>query len=391
MIPEELIKETNLRVQKVQDAMKASSIDGVLLSSNVNLLYIFGSIYVGAAFIPCEGDVQFFIRRPNTYPSSNNIHYIRKIEDIVSMELIDTANIKSIALEIDELPYSEVVRQYKLFPEVKMENASSLMRLVRSIKTPREIEILRATVARHMKMYRLIPSLYKSGMTDRELQIEIERQMRLMGSVGVFRTFGPSMEIFMGSLIAGDNAEAPSPYDFAMGGEGSEALPLGSNNSPLKEGMAVMVDMAGNYSSYISDMTRTFSIGKLSSECYRLHDLSRKMHADIMMKSKPGTKCSDIYNVSMQAVKDAGAEDKFMGTKQQAAFVGHGLGLQINEMPVLTSRSKDILIPGMVIAYEPKFVIPHIGAVGVENTYLVTENGVEKLTGLEEDIIDLTL
>ena len=89
-------------------------------------------------------------------------------------------------------------------------------------------------------------------------------------------------------------------------------------------------------------------------------------------------------------VEKAGLTDYFMGTRQQAKFIGHGIGLEINEPPVLTPRSKDVLQPGMVIAFEPKFVIPGVGAVGVENSYLITETGAEKLTRFEEEIISLT-
>jgi Xaa-Pro aminopeptidase len=78
-----------------------------------------------------------------------------------------------------------------------------------------------------------------------------------------------------------------------------------------------------------------------------------------------------------------------MGTVQQAKFVGHGVGIEINEWPVMMSRSKDCLQPGMVFAYEPKFVLPGTGAVGIENTYLVTAAGIEKLTVFEEAIIPL--
>lgn len=87
--------------------------------------------------------------------------------------------------------------------------------------------------------------------------------------------------------------------------------------------------------------------------------------------------------------KEAGADQYFMGYGQQAQFVGHGLGLQINELPVLTARSRDLLQEGMVIAFEPKFVLPGVGAVGIENTYLVTADGVENLTPFTEDIIPL--
>jgi Xaa-Pro aminopeptidase len=78
-----------------------------------------------------------------------------------------------------------------------------------------------------------------------------------------------------------------------------------------------------------------------------------------------------------------------MGTRQQARFVGHGIGLEINEPPVLTPRSKEELQPNMMFALEPKFVIPGVGAVGVENSFLVTETGLEKITLFEEDIIPL--
>ena len=213
--------------------------------------------------------------------------------------------------------------------------------------------------------------------------------MRNYGSEVIFRTFGSAMEIHMGNVIVGDNAESPSPYDFAMGGGGTDALPLGADGSPMKEGMCVMVDMAGNYSAYISDMTRSYAIGKVPDEARRLHDLSREIQAKVMETAEPGMSCADLYKRSVEMAEEAGAADKFMGTKQQAKFVGHGIGLQINEMPVLMARSKEILTPGMVIAFEPKFVLPGIGAVGNENSFLVTESGVEKLTVCSEELIDL--
>ena len=194
----------------------------------------------------------------------------------------------------------------------------------------------------------------------------------------------------MGSLLAGDNAGAPSPYDFALGGAGSLALPLGANGTPLEPGMAVMIDMAGNYGVYYSDLTRTYSIGRLPDEAYRLHELSRRLHREVMQQARPGTTCASLYTDTLAIVEAEGAKPYFMGTEQQAQFVGHGLGLQINEMPVLTGRSRDVLEEGMVIAFEPKFVLPSVGAVGIENTYLVTATGVECLTPAPEEIIDLT-
>lgn len=377
-----------LRVEKLQQLLSRQGIEALVVASNVGLLYLSGQVFSGLIFVPQTGQAQFFVRRPQTEPGSETLHHIRKIEQLT--DYIDTAKITSIALELDEQSYGDIQRQKKLFPTAELHNGTALLREARMVKTPLEIEQIRKGAQHHIATYAVIPSLYREGMTDRDLQIEIEREMRRRGSIGLFRCFGSAMEIFMGSLLTGDNAGAPSPYDFALGGAGSEALPLGANGTPLRPGMAVMIDMAGNYGVYCSDMTRTYSIGELPEEAYRLHELSRRMHREIIQQAGPGTSCASIYNDCLTTVKEAGAESYFMGTELQAQFVGHGLGLQINELPVLMGRSKDTLQPGMVVAFEPKFVLPHIGAVGIESTYLVTETGVENLTPAPEEIIDLT-
>ncbi len=263
------------------------------------------------------------------------------------------------------------------------------MRTLRCIKTPWEIEQFRISAKQHAKTYSEIPSCYKPGMTDLEFQYEIEQRMRKNGSIGLFRSFGANMDIYMGSVLAGDNAETPSPFDFALGGGGVTSLPLGANGTLLKEGVATMVDMAGNYTAYITDMTRIFSVGKLPELAYRAHQVSIDIQQETIIKSRPGTSCAELYNLAAGMAENEGLSNYFMGTKQQAKFVGHGIGIQINELPVLTPRSKEVLQPGMVFALEPKFVLPGIGAVGIENSFLVTDTGIEKLTYAEENIIDL--
>lgn len=383
-----LSQDLSLRVERLQRIMKSEGVDALLASSNVALLYLFGSVYSGVAFIPSEGDALYFVRRPHSAVKHPQIYNIRKIEDI--SEYIQAYDVKTIALELDEQSYNDIERQKKLFPQATYKNATTLLRTARMIKTEYEQGAIREAIQKHMAVYRQMPNVYRDGMTDLDLQIEIEHLMRLNGSVGLFRCFGAAMEIHMGSLLAGDNAANASPYDFALGGAGTNALPLGANGNLLKRGTSIMLDMAGNYGTYLTDISRTFSIGQLSDEAYRLHELSCRMHHEIMQQAKPGTSCSDLYLQCLDLAEREGAKQFFMGLGQQAQFVGHGLGLQINEMPVLTTRSKDLLQEGMVIAFEPKFVLPEIGAVGIENTYLITDSGVENLSPLEEKIIDLT-
>lgn len=381
--------ERNLRICRIQAVMQERGIDAMLITSHINILYLIGSVFIGAVYIPMQGNTSRFIRRPQTLCSDLEAYAIRKVEQI--KDIISLPSGATIALEESEQTYSDILRLQNLFTDCRFVDATALLRHVRRIKTEVEIAQIRKITAHHSELMAMLPSLYRTGMTDLEYQHVIEYKMRQMGSIGIFRCFGMDMEIFMGSLLTGDNADAPSPYDFALGGSGTDAFPLGANGSPLRNGQSVMLDMAGNFGIYLSDITRTHAIGKLPAEAYRLHELSREIHRRFMQAAKPGVSCAELYKQAHRMVQTAQATDYFMGHTQQAQFVGHGVGMQINELPVLTPRSQDVLAVGMVIALEPKFVLPGIGGVGVENTYLITGQGAELLTPCDESMIDLTL
>ncbi|WP_029906391.1 Xaa-Pro peptidase family protein [Prevotella sp. 10(H)] len=387
---ESLAKDLAIRCGKLQKTMQQMNIEACALSTPVNVFYMTGMVYNGYFYLPAEGSPIHFVKRPEGIEFDNTI-YIRKPEQIT--EELQKRNIalpKTLLLETDVISFSECTRLLKTFNISEASNASLLMRKIRSVKTDFEVEQIRACARKHEAVYKLIPSVYREGMTDVELQIEIERLMRLHGSMGIFRSYGENMDIYMGSLLVGENAEAPSPYDYALGGAGTTpVLPLGASGQKIGKGQTIMVDMAGNYTPWMTDMTRVFSAGKTLDIAYRAHQVSIDIHNHIMDIAKPGVSCADIYNIAMETVAKNNLEPYFMGTKQQAKFIGHGLGLEINEPPVFTPRSKELLEKNIVFALEPKFVIPEVGAVGIENTYLVTETGIEKLTVLEEEIIEL--
>lgn len=370
--------------------MKKKCIDAALITCNVNLLYTCGRIISGYLYLPADGEPWFFVKRPNNL-KGEHIHYIRKPEQIVEILTEKGAILpKTVMLEGDELSFTEYSRLTSVFSFAGCVNGTPLIRQARSIKTDAEMEMFRQAGAAHSRAYQQIPSIYRAGMDDRRFSIEIERLMRLEGCLGLFRVFGQSMEIFMGSVLAGNNAENPSPYDFALGGEGlSPALPGGLNGTILKEGNTVMVDLGGNFNGYMCDMSRVFSIGKLPEEAYRAHQVSLDIQDKITSMAKPGAVCEELYNTAIDMVTRAGYQDCFMGTKQKAKFIGHGIGLEINEFPVLAPRIKQELAPGMVFALEPKIVLPGIGPVGIENSWIVNENGVEKITLCSDQIIEL--
>lgn len=382
--------ELKRRRDKIRALMAQHGIDAALITCNVNLLYTYGRIISGYLYLPLDAPARVFVKRPNDI-GGEFVHPIRKPEQLP--ELLEEAGLplpKRLMLEGDELPHNEYCRLAACFADTEVLGmGTALIRQARSVKTELEIELLRRSAAAHAKAYGQIPSVYKPGMTDRQLSIEIERLMRLEGCLGIFRVFGRSMEIFMGSVLTGDNAATPSPYDFALGGEGSDpSLPGGANNSLLQAGQSVMVDMGGNFYGYMCDMSRVFSIGRLPERAYAAHQTCLEVQDAVAGMAKPGVACEDLYNTAIRIVEKAGWGDCFMGTGQKAKFIGHGIGLEINEAPVLAPRIRQELEPGMVFALEPKIVLPAIGPVGIENSWAVTNEGVEKLTLCEEAIIE---
>ena len=331
--------ELKMRRDKIRVLMAQQNIDAALITCNVNLLYTYGRVVSGYLYLPLHSPALLFIKRPNNI-TGEHVFPIRKPEQI--LDLIKESGLpapQKLMLEGDELSYTEYNRLAAVFPESEIVNGTPLIREARSIKTPVEVELFRRSGVAHAKAYEQIPSVYRPGMTDLEFSIEIERLMRLQGNLGIFRVFGQSMEIFMGSVLTGDNAAFPSPYDFALGGEGLDpALPGGLNRSLLKEGQSVMVDLGGNFNGYMGDMSRVFSIGKLSEEAYTAHQVCLDIQEKIASIARPGVPCETLYHTAIEMAAQAGFADRFMGTGQQAKFIGRGIGLEINEAPVLAPR-----------------------------------------------------
>ncbi|MDR1763897.1 MAG: Xaa-Pro peptidase family protein [Dysgonamonadaceae bacterium] len=381
------LKYRRLRVQKL---LSEAGADACIITTNVNIYYLTGKVFTGFIFLPAEGEMLCFVQRPVVIEDEFTIQ-IRKPEEIPAiLENREIALPKTLYLESGQITHLEFLRLEAAFHPQKTGDATSVLRTARMIKSPWEIEQFRISAVCHSKAYSEIAPLFREGMTDIEFQIEIERVMRRNGSIGIFRAFGGNMDIFMGSVLTGKNAETPSPFDFALGGAGlNPTVPIGACGEKIEIGNSVMVDMAGNFTAYMTDMTRVFARGKLPEIAYKAHNLSIAMHNRLMSEAKVGTSCADIYKFSLEMAENEGLVEYFMGTRQQAKFVGHGVGLEINEPPVLTPRSKEILEPNMVFAFEPKFVIPGVGAVGNENTYLVSNNGLEKITKFDEEIISI--
>ena len=380
------------RYQKLQGYLAENGVSGALITANPNQLYFTGSIVYGYLYIPAEGKPWLFVKMPKGVAGD---HILPMKSPKQLPQLFAEAGLalpSSLLIEDGDISAAEYISLSKIFSGARLVAGTKTLRQLRSVKTDLEIKVIRQTSAVHAQAYGKVKALYRPGMTDWEFSAAVEQELRKLGHQGLFRTFGFRMEAFMGSVLAGENAAVPSPFDFALGGAGRNcSFPLGPCGKVMENGTTVMVDLSNNLYGYLTDMTRTFSIGALPDAAYRAHQVSIDIQAALAAAAKPGAVCSELYEMAVQIAAEAGLKDRFMGREQQAKFVGHGLGIEINEPPVLAPRMAVPLEENMVIALEPKFIIDGVGAVGCENTYVVRKDGLEKLTIFEEEIIDLCI
>lgn len=386
-LPEEELEQ---RISRIREMAVETGYDAVLISTNANIYYTSGYVFSGFVYVSVDGGCLFFVHRPVGL-EHEKVVYVRKPEQIAEkLESMGRKLPEKLGIELGRIPYLQALRLAAAFSQRELLDCSALLAKARSVKTDFELAKLKKSGVHHCQSYSRISGLFHEGMTDKEFQIEIEHRLRLDGCLGQFRIAGGSMELFMGNLLVGENADEPSPYDFAMGGEGLDnSLPVGCNDSIMRPGNSVMIDMNGNFTGYMTDMTRTYYVQRVDDKAKAAHNLSISIHRALSDFIRPGVEAKAAYELAKKMADDAGFSDYFMGHRQKAGFIGHGVGIEVNELPVIAPKSRDVFEKGNVIALEPKFVIPGTGAVGIENTYVVGDDGLECITDFPEELSEL--
>jgi Xaa-Pro aminopeptidase len=217
----------------------------------------------------------------------------------------------------------------------------------------------------------------------------MERYLRLQGHQGILRTRGFNYEIGYGAFSAGANACFPTSFPGSTGFKGLYAAVANTGSGRrLAPGEPILVDIAGGYGGYLADATRTFAIESLPSDMQEAHAWILELNVEMESMLVPGTECCKICDHAFVKAGDRPFADTFMGIgDNHLRFIGHGVGLELDEWPVVGPKSRHRLKPGMVLAIEPKIFFPERGGLGIENMYLITEKGFEKLTPYREEII----
>lgn len=387
-------KEIAHRVSRIQLRLQERSVDGALILDPLNMYYYTGTMQQGLVFIPAEGEPVLLVRR-----SFERAQLETPLQRVVPMggfgqlqAILTDFGLRATILGVAEATLSVAVYKTlaKAFPRGTFTDISTLLGMIRAVKSDYEIGLIRRAGALHGEVYDAIPSMIRQGMTEWELGAEIHKKMMALGYTGITRFAGSGMELFLGIVSYGESGNYPTASIGPGGLMGlSPAFPLLGGRKKLERGEPVFVDTGFGHEGYFTDKTRVFSLGPPPASAVEAHKVCLEIQEAVRRRLKPGAIPSQIYHeVHGEVVHPRGFAEHFMGFgSNRVSFLGHGIGLAIDEMPVLAGKVHAPLEINMVIAVEPKKGLEGVGLVGVENTFRVTAEGGERLTPGTDEIL----
>jgi Xaa-Pro aminopeptidase len=277
----------------------------------------------------------------------------------------------------------------QIFSGVEIKDISYLIRMVRAVKSSYELGIMRRAAELSDQVAAWVPNVLREGATELELAGLIEAEARRLGHQGAIRMRLWGSEMFYGHLLSGPSGAVPSYLSSPTGGSGAgPAMAQGPGFKTIRRHEPLMVDYVFAYNGYLSDHSRIYALGALPQELMDAHGAMLQVQEMIKKFAVPGTNSGAIYEKALERTVELGYEKYFMGTGgERVRFVGHGIGLEVDEFPFLAAGQKLKLKEGMTIALEPKLIFPGLGVVGIENTHVVTKDGLEQFGKFPEEIV----
>lgn len=390
--------ELEHRCSRLQQAMSRASLDAVMMMQSADLYYFTGTIQAGCLYVPASGQPVYLVRRD----------FMRARMESGLKEVVPCSGFSAMAslladygyrvqgkigLELDVLPANTLERCRKSFPQALFSDASTVIRRIRMIKSQYEIHLMQDAAVQLDKVFRAASGLLREGMTDLQFAAELERIARLEGNPGVMRMRAFNGELCYGHVFSGADSAVPAFVDSPGGGMGvSPAFGQGAGLKPILRNEPVIIDFCGNCDGYLVDQTRVMAIGGLPPELAKGYDDMRSIQALMMQVAPQLPKWGELYDICLARAEEMGYRENFMGAKgAQVSFIGHGIGIEIDEYPFIARGfNDDRLEPGMAFAFEPKLVFPGTGAVGIENSFYISDLGdIKQLTFSEENPVIL--
>ncbi len=386
--------ELDRRIEDLQHYLQRNEVDAALILQRVDLFYFSGTIQQGNLYIPARGEPLLMANKSSERARAEsaisrivNLDSPKRIFDILNTEGYPLP--RRIGLELDVLPTNLYFTYRKLFPDAEMVDISLPIRMIRAVKSEYEIDIIRQAAAFSDRIAGSVADVLREGMSELEVAGRVEAEARKLGHQGIVRMRLWGSEMFYGHLMAGPSAAVPSFLSSPTGGSGaSPAVAQGPGYRAIRRHEPVLFDYVFAYNGYLSDHARIFSLGQVPAELLEAHAAMLEIQEVIKKVARPGITAGAVYEQACAKADEFGYADHFMGAagKERIRFIGHGIGLEVDEFPFLALGQKLELQNGMIIALEPKAIFPGKGVVGIENTHVVTEDGLEQFGTFPDEI-----
>jgi len=387
-------EEIRRRIIRLQEKMSGKGMELALILQNADLFYFSGTVQKGYLLVPVEGEAALFIQKDYERALRETPLRCLKIESLRDLPTFAKENGlegSRVGLELDVLPVSLFNRIKGIFKNWEASDISPEIREIRSVKSDFEIEQIVMSGRIVDEVFSRAKQHIREGVTELDVDGILTSIGRSHGHQGFLRMRGLNQEMMNIHVLAGESGSTRSFGDTPLNGRGlTPAIAQGSSRQRISRDQPVVIDYGGGYNGYVTDESRTFVIGKLKDFLVKAYGVALEIIEETESEVKAGDSPVQIFERAQRKADRAGFADNFMGHGEgKVAFVGHGLGLEINEWPIIGRGYRKPLQVGNVFAFEPKFIFPGEGAVGIELDYVVREKGLERITGFPKELIVL--
>lgn len=379
--------EILLRIQNLRKTLQGAELDGALLLSPQECYYYSGLGIDGAVLVPAEGEPVHLIKRNVEFGRAHSA--ISRIQEFGKQSrLFETLGIKSgarIAIETDLLPFSFVEFLQSKAKNVQLVDGSQFFRHLRAVKSDFEVGLIARAAGTIDRMFEFCEEIAGPAMTEIELSSRLDSWLLKNGHDGFITTHAFNSAMLHYSYVISSAGATMNTYFTPVSGTGlSFKYPYGPSRTKVGKDSPFLVDACGNCQGYVSDTTRTFVCGRFDRQTRDDLGALGQVRALIGSELRPGLDLGQLYGRVAELTRELGINEYFMGAgPDKVAFLGHGVGLELDDLPVFHASGPELLA-GNVLACEPKLIIPGKRVLGTEDTYAITQSGCRRLSAARD-------
>ncbi|NQU07504.1 MAG: aminopeptidase P family protein [Candidatus Abyssubacteria bacterium] len=381
------------RISALRTGMAERSVDAAVLLWSRDILYYAG-VSVPSILLVTPQTARLFVRRAFDFAKQDSTlddvvpgGDIRAVAERLRSEKLDGSRI---GLELDVLPAELFLKFQEMLPAAEFVNISPLIISQRMVKDAEELELVRASAAIADKGQARALDAVREGISEVEMAAEVEAELRRNKHEGILVNRRFDTYAMYGMIGSGDSLTRFAGFANVATGVGlNRSMRISASNRIMKRGDLVMIDITGCYHGYITDVTRPYVIGPASEKQVEVFEALCSVQDEILESIRPGVPVSEVYAKGVDAAAKTKFGEYFMGCEEKGKFIGHGLGLELDEPPVIGPGDPTIIRENMTLAVEINTIIPGFGAIKVEDSIVVTSDGVELLSKIERRLYEV--